>query len=254
MAFLESGAARVYYEDWGEAGSPVLLLSHGYGSTSQMWLPQREALAQAGWRVLAWDIRGHGRTQCPEQAEHFSHAHTCADMVALLDMAGAERAVVAGLSLGGYMSLYLASRHPERVRALGLFDTGPGYRSDDARAGWNQFAERQAAKLEEQGLEALSDSDEVALAEHESATALALAARGILAQRDGAVMEYLPKVQVPTLVLVGADDKPYHGASDYMAKRIPGAQRAMIPDAGHSANLDQPAAFNEALLGFLRGL
>jgi pimeloyl-ACP methyl ester carboxylesterase len=71
-------------------------------------------------------------------------------------------------------------------------------------------------------------------------------------QNNARVIESLPAVAVPSLVVVGADDTPFLAASDYMAAKIPGAQKVVIPGAGHSANIDQPALFNAALLGFLQ--
>ncbi len=135
-----------------------------------------------------------------------------------------------------------------------LFDTGPGYRSDDARAKWNAFAERQAERFEERGLDALPRGAEVALARHHSARGLALAARGMLAQRDAAVIDHLIDIQVPTLVLVGERDEPYLAATDYMVRKIAYATKVTIRDAGHAANIDQPEAFNAAVRAFLLGL
>jgi pimeloyl-ACP methyl ester carboxylesterase len=89
------------------------------------------------------------------------------------------------------------------------------------------------------------------LARHRDAAGLAHAARGMLTQRDARVIESLPGITVPTVVIVGANDTPFLAASDYMAAKIPGAKRVVIPDAGHSANIDQPAAFNAALMEFL---
>ncbi len=77
-------------------------------------------------------------------------------MKALLDQVGAKTAIIAGLSLGGYMSLAFAASHPDRVRALMLFDTGPGFKKDEARAKWNETARQRAANLEAKGLAALN--------------------------------------------------------------------------------------------------
>jgi pimeloyl-ACP methyl ester carboxylesterase len=134
---------------------------------------------------------------------------------------------------------------------LMLFDTGPGYRKDDARAEWNRLAESFAARFETNGLDALGGGSEVRSARHRSAHGLAHAARGILAQRDGAVIESLPRIAVPALLLVGANDKPFLAATDYMAAKIPHAIKVIIPDAGHAPNIEQPAAFNAAVASFL---
>jgi pimeloyl-ACP methyl ester carboxylesterase len=76
----------------------------------------------------------------------------------------------------------------------------------------------------------------------------------MLTQRDAGVIETLPHIKVPALVVVGADDTPFLAASDYMAAKIPGARKVVIPAAGHAANIDQPQAFIDAVLSFLDGL
>ncbi len=91
----------------------------------------------------------------PDDPARYSEEATVGDMAALLDVIDARTAIVGGLSLGGYMSLAFNARLPERVRALLLFDTGPGYKSDTARDGWNKNAETRAQALETQGLAAL---------------------------------------------------------------------------------------------------
>jgi pimeloyl-ACP methyl ester carboxylesterase len=251
MPWINRDGVRIHYEARG--AGPTLLLSHGYGATSAMWAGQLETFAPQ-WQVVAWDFRGHGDSDSPEDPALYSEAHTVADMAAILDAVGAERAVVGGLSLGGYMSLAFRQAHPERVRALMLFDTGPGYRSDDARAKWNRFAERQAEKFETRGLDALPKGDEVAAARHRSATGLALAARGMLAQVDAHVIDGLPEIDVPTLVLVGSRDEAYFAATDYMVRKIPEATKAVVEDAGHAANLHQPGRFDAAVRDFLAGV
>ncbi|MBA3811605.1 MAG: alpha/beta fold hydrolase [Caulobacteraceae bacterium] len=232
MSMLNRDGVELYYEVHGQG--PALLLSHGYSATCQMWAGQVEALAKH-FTLIVWDMRGHGRSDSPEDQSAYSEAATVADMAALLDAVGAGTAVLGGLSLGGYMSLAFHRAHRERVGGLMLFDTGPGYRADEAREGWNQRALRTAERFEAKGQRGL-----------------ALAARGMLAQRDDAVIASLPAIAVPTLVVVGADDTPFLAASDYMAAKIPGARKVVIPDAGHEANIDQPEAFNAAVLGFLR--
>ncbi len=76
----------------------------------------------------------------------------------------------------------------------------------------------------------------------------------MLAQHDSSLIELLPQIAAPTLVLVGSDDKNFLAAADYMAGKIPGARRAVIDGAGHAANIDQPEAFNDAVAKFLAGL
>jgi pimeloyl-ACP methyl ester carboxylesterase len=250
MPTLDRDGVRIHYEVTGEG--PALLLTHGYSATGQMWLGQLATLSPH-FKVITWDMRGHGASDYPEDPAAYSEEATVADMAALLDAVDADQAIVGGLSLGGYMSLAFHRAHPERTRALLIIDTGPGYKNDQARDGWNANALRRAERLETEGLGDLSKaSAEVRQARHRDAAGLARAARGMLTQRDARVIESLPTIAVPAVVIVGADDTPFLAASDYMAAKIPGAKKVVIENAGHSANIDQPQAFNAALLGFLK--
>jgi pimeloyl-ACP methyl ester carboxylesterase len=247
---LDRDGVRIHYDVTGDG--PALLLTHGYSATGEMWRGQLGALSPY-FKVITWDMRGHGASDYPQDQAAYSEAATVADMAALLDAVGAERAVVGGLSLGGYMSLAFHRAHPERTRALLIIDTGPGYKNDQARDGWNANAIRRAERLEAEGLGDLSKAGaEVRQARHRDATGLARAARGMLTQHDARVIESLPAIAVPSIVIVGADDTPFLAASDYMAAKIPGAKKVVIENAGHSANIDQPQAFNTALLAFLK--
>jgi pimeloyl-ACP methyl ester carboxylesterase len=243
MPIAQLNGIDLYYKDHG-TGAPVVLM-HGYSDTSQAWRPQIEALGSR-YRLVTLDMRGHGRTVAPDDPEAYSEAHVVADLSALLRHLGIARAVIGGLSLGGYMSLRFYLAHPEVVRALVLCDTGPGYRNAEAREDWNRRAFARAEDLEARGLAALRHN-----AGHTSATGLARAARGMLAQFDSAAIDVLPKIAVPTLVIVGSEDKPFLGATEYMARKIGGARRVVIDGAGHVANVDRPEPFNAALLAFL---
>jgi pimeloyl-ACP methyl ester carboxylesterase len=252
MPKINRDGVEIHYEAHGSG--PTLLLTHGYSSTSAMWQGQIEALAQHHKLVL-WDMRGHGQSDYPEDPAAYSEALTVADMAALLDKIGADSAIVGGLSLGGYMSLAFYRAHPQRVRALLIIDTGPGFKKDDARDAWNKRARETGDRFEREGLEVLKSlSPERSSVSHRDAGGLARAARGMLTQRDARVIESLPGIKVPSLVVVGADDAPFLAASDYMAAKIPGARKAVIAAAGHAVNIDQPQAFIDAVLPFLDGL
>ena len=219
-----------------------------------MWSGQVDVIAK-DHRLITWDMRGHGQSDSPDDPSLYSEMHTVADMAALLDEVGAPRAIIGGLSLGGYMSLAFNRVHPDRVNALLIIDTGPGYKNDEARAGWNKTSLRTAERYETEGLGLLSaGSAERRTAKHTSATGLALAARGMLTQRDASVITSLPDIKVPSIVIVGSEDTPFLAASDYMAAKIPGAKKAIIEGAGHAANIDKPEAFNAVLKDFLSGL
>ncbi|MBV8958741.1 MAG: alpha/beta fold hydrolase [Actinobacteria bacterium] len=248
MATLDRDGVCISYDVAG-SGPPVLL-SNGYSATAQMWTGQVAAWS-GDYTVITWDMRGHGLSDSPADPAQYSEALTVGDMAAILDACGVERAVIGGLSLGGYMSLAFNVAHPSRVRALVLCDTGPGYRKDEARDGWNAMAVRRAESFEKRGLEALGRSAEVATSTHRSAAGLALAARHMLPQYDARIIDSLPSISVPTLVLVGEKDEQFIAPADYMAAKIPGAVKAVIPDAGHAANIDQPKLFNDAVREFL---
>jgi len=252
MPMLNRDGVGLYYEVHGKG--PTILLTHGYSATSQMWKGQVEALSK-DHRLVTWDMRGHGQSDSPDDLGLYSEPATVADMAALLDHVGAKTAIVGGLSLGGYMSLAFNRVHPERVEALLIIDTGPGYKNDEAREGWNRTSLKTAERYETDGLSVLDGgSAERRTAQHRSAKGLALAARGMLTQRDAGVISSLPEIRVPSIVVVGSEDTPFLAASDYMAAKIPGAKKAVIEGAGHAANIDRPEAFNAALLAFLDGL
>ena len=266
MPLLNRDGVQIFYEAHGPssipaagalsaAGAanephPTLLLSHGYSATSYMWREQVAAL-QEHYQVVVWDVRGHGQSDSPEDPACYSEALTLEDMAAILDVLHVERAVIGGLSLGGYLSLAFNVEYPERVSALMLFDTGPGYRKDEPREGWNEMARGRARFFRRRGTESIAQEHAAHGNQHRSAEGLALAAEGILQQYDARVIDSLPHIQVPTLVLVGEQDTPFLAASSYMAGRIPGAEEVVLQDAGHVANIDQPEAFNRAVSDFL---
>ncbi len=243
---------NLYYETHGEG--PVILLTHGYSATSQMWRGQIAPLTKKN-KLVIWDMRGHGQSDSPEDQSLYSEEATVEDMAALLDTVGAKQAIVGGLSLGGYMSLAFNATHPDRVKALLIIDTGPGYKKDEPREGWNVNARRTADNFEKNGLKSLqSGSAERATAAHKDHMGLARAGRGMLTQKNARVINSLPEIKAPSIVVVGEKDTPFLAASDYMAAKIPNASKAVIPNAGHAANIDNPADFNKAITDFLSGL
>jgi pimeloyl-ACP methyl ester carboxylesterase len=205
--------------------------------------------------VITWDMRGHGASDAPDDPSLYSHTACVGDMAALLDTVGAARAVVGGMSLGGYLSLIFHLCHQERVAGLLLIDTGPGFRDEEARESWNRWALGAADKLEESGPEALNGGPEQLQADHvHGGQGLAHAARGMLVQHDSTVIDSLQRISVPTLILLGERDEDYLAAAEVMAKRIPHAEKIVLAGAGHAANMDAPDQFNAAVRGFLEEL
>jgi pimeloyl-ACP methyl ester carboxylesterase len=249
VPILDRDGVDIHFAVHGD-GPRTMLLSHGWGASSTMFAGNLAPLARRH-RVITWDLRGHGRSDYPADPSRYSTALAAGDMLGLLDEVGAERAVLAGHSLGGYLSLEVVLAHPERVEALVLVDTGPGFRNGDARDRWNAGADRYAARLEEHGLAGLAAGPEQRVDEHRDATGLIHSARGMLRQHDAHVLDGLPTIDVPTLVVVGGADEQFLPGARYMAAKIPGARLVEITGAGHAPNITHAEAFDRHLLDFL---
>lgn len=248
MPLLDRPGTFISYSTVGNG--PPLLLTHGFAATSAMFAGNRPALSRRN-RVVTWDIRGHGTSGDPDDQACYTAQASTDDMAAILDDLQIGQAVVGGHSLGGYLSLAFALAHPQRVSALLLIGTGPGFRSDDSRADWNRVAGQSARNIEERGLAGLRPGAELDPAAHRSASGLARAARGILAQRDSRVIDGLPTIAVPALIVVGADDTRFLAAARYMERKMGAARLVIIPGAGHAPNVSQPEQFNQHARSFL---
>ena len=252
MQRIDSAGIAIACEIVGQG--PVVLLTHGYASSLHMFRANAAALAE-DHTIATWDIRGHGASDAPVDLADFTIELALQDMAAVLDSVGAKRAIVGGHSLGGYLSLAFNVAHPDRVRALILIGTGPGYRSADARDGWNAMALRLASNFERDGFEGYTGGDEFEPDVHVNGpVGLARAARGILSQHDSTVIDSLPTIAVPTLIIVGERDQPFVGGSRYMATKIPDATLIVIPGARHTPNVTHPDEFEVAVRAFLEQL
>lgn len=231
---------------------PVVLFTHGFGSSSHVFDGARRALSDEH-TIVTWDLPGHGRSVVPEAPEEFTPERSLDHITTLLDDAGADQAVLGGHSLGGYLSLRYALDHPERVTGLILVGTGPGYRNDEGRAGWNDMCDGFACALDERGLDGLGGAEQGREVHEGGAAGLALAARGILPQRDSRVIDELARITVPALVVVGERDRQFLASSRYLAAKLPGAggHPVIIADCGHTPPVSQPAAFVGAVRDFL---
>lgn len=266
---VASDGVRLYAEAHGQ-GLPVVF-SCAFTTTHENFRPQVEPLVRSGRKAILWDYRGHGRSEAPEDPRAYSMDQVVQDLVAVLDWAcPGERAVLGGLSLGGLVSLQCALRHPGRARALVLIDSGPGFKNPETRAGWIKQTEHTASLLETRGMRAFVESRAgvMAVGRQRGLPGAKAAAEAIAAQDARAVARFgrrvagpaesviddLPRIQVPALVLVGEEDEAYQRAAQVMAARIPGAVLEVLPGAGHIGNLEQPQAFDAVLLRFLAGL
>ncbi|MBI4240943.1 MAG: alpha/beta fold hydrolase [Candidatus Rokubacteria bacterium] len=256
MPTAQLNGIRLYYEVHGQ-GQPLVLL-HGFAGTAESWKPQVAGFSLR-YRLILYDARGHWRSKSPKSADAYSIDIAVEDLRALLDHVGAGPTIVGGLSMGGVIALAFYAKYPERVRALILCDTGPGFRNPERREEWRRQREEVARLLEREGMKAFARSPHAELdyytapdimLQHDP-QGLAHVNRKVLVVPDASLIDLLPRVAVPTLVLVGAEDRDFRAPADYMAGKIPGAELAVLDKAGHGANVDQPEAFNRAVLDFL---
>jgi pimeloyl-ACP methyl ester carboxylesterase len=245
-------------------GTPVVLL-HAFPLDSRMWLPQIEALS--GYQVIVPDLRGFGAAR--DRAVEVAHMDLLADDVALLlDDRGLDQVVLCGLSMGGYVALAFARRHPERLGGLVLCDTRAGTDSEQEAANRLSMADRVRAEgvsfvpevmlprllgktSREQRPDLVEQVTEMILAQ--DPRGISGAQRGMAARPDSTPL--LAEVAVPTLVIVGSEDEiagPEEGRT--LATGIRDARLIQVSGAGHLVNLEQPEPVNEALLDFLAPL
>jgi 3-oxoadipate enol-lactonase len=252
--------ATIEYEATGR-GRAVLLF-HAFPLGRFMWDAQVEALA-ANFCVVRFDARGFGGSSLGEGP--LTMERIADDGAALLDHLGIDEAVVGGCSMGGYAALAFVRRHPQRLLGLVLQDTRAGADTAEAKANRAVLAAKVLAEGSGAAVEAFlpkllgettrrEQPDLVArVGEHILAAApegIANALHGLAARADS--RETLPTIAVPALVLVGAEDvltPPSEAA--LLSAAIPRARLDVIPEAGHLANLESPAAVNAALQAFL---
>lgn len=262
----EVNGVRLYYEVTGK-GRPVVFV-HGFGCGIRSWDPQVGALARA-YRVIAYDVRGHGLSEAPTEASAYSQPTSVEDLRGLLDVLKVRRAAVVGLSMGGNIALNFALTHPMRVSALVVADTGAG---SDGHAEWVATCHAFAAALDAGGTEAFADMAMASplftpycakgpaaqrfirscLMTHR-ARGVAHTAREVLARRPR-IYELEPQLRelrVPTLLIVGDGDDPCLKIHDFMARTIPRARSVVLRGTGHLSNLESPAAFNAVVRRFL---
>jgi pimeloyl-ACP methyl ester carboxylesterase len=145
-AVIANDGTLLYAETHGD-GIPVIF-SCAYCTTHENWRSQVEDLVDAGFQIILWDYRGHGKSATPEDIAAYSMEKILDDLMCILDWAAnGQSAVLTGHSFGGFASLHFAVKHPDRVRALILVGSGPGFRNPKAAKGWMAQMERTAAFL-----------------------------------------------------------------------------------------------------------
>jgi pimeloyl-ACP methyl ester carboxylesterase len=253
---------QLYYEAVGDG--PAVVLLHGGLLDSRMWDDQFELLA-ARHRVIRLDARSHGRSSTA--TADFRHDD---DLAAVLDTLGVERVALVALSLGGRIAFDFAVSRPQRVWALcaaatgisGMTFTDPyiiernqeqarAAQEQDAAAfveaflrAWVDGPHRQPGDVPASVRVRCADMAANNVAQHATA-------QGRMLERDA--VHRLGEVTAPTLLLLGdADSADIVAVTQRAAREIPGARQVDIPAAGHMLNLEQPDAFNAALLAFLQ--
>jgi 3-oxoadipate enol-lactonase len=253
---------EIFYVDAGISKATPIVLIHGFPFSHEMWDPQIEAL-QKQFRVIAYDLRGHGKSGVGDG--QYTLEFFVDDLLGLLDHLKLERAVLCGLSMGGYIALRAVERNPERVQGLILADT-------QAKADSNEAKLKRAAAIKSvkaMGVKAYAEgfvksvfapqtlANNKAAVEKIRGIIQSNSSLGIcggllaLASRTDTT-ESLPGIKVPTLILVGEHDASTPpSASQEMHNRIPNSEIYVIPNAAHLSNLENSEKFNEHLLDFL---
>ncbi|ROO89839.1 pimeloyl-ACP methyl ester carboxylesterase [Actinocorallia herbida] len=252
---------QLYARDVGQ-GTPLVLL-HAFPLSSSMWLPQREALA-GRFRIITPDLRGFGGSVLG--AEEPSVETMADDVAALLKSKNIPRAVIGGLSMGGYVAMALCRRHPDRVRGLVLADTKATADADAARENRLRTADRiiaenSVAVLTEELLPKLIGPTTMrqralvygrirGLVQSTPPKAAAWAQRAMAARPDST--ETLRAVRAPALVIVGAEDGITTEAdARHMADALPNGELHVIPRSGHLTSIEQPDLFNQSVADFV---
>lgn len=266
------GEAHLAVAEAGAGGRPLLLV-HGFTGAKEDFTEWLDPLAERGWHAVAPDQRGHGASHQPPEEHHYGFDAFAADLQALLDALGWERCSALGHSMGGMVVQTAVLQAPERFEALVLMDTSHrGLRADAA------LVELGAALARAEGLaavmaaqDALGDEQPLGTGAHQRllatrpgyrefgarkmlASSPAMYAAMLQAITDATGVDRLPHlsaITAPTLVVVGDEDAPFLKPSRRMAETIPGAELAVIPDAGHSPQFENPDAWWKALCGFL---
>ena len=261
MSSIRIDDIQMAYTDTG-MGLPVVLI-HGYPFNRSLWNQQVDALSSS-YRVVAPDLRGFGETESsPGPATMNCMAE---DVAQLLDHLEISRAVIGGLSMGGYVALAFYKLFPARVRALVLADTRAQADTEEAK----QTRAQQAEKALSEGMAGIADAmlpklltpetvskhpeivkrvrDMMLKTKPEGAASALLG----MAERDDQT-ELLSSITAKTLIVVGAEDAITPVAdSEKMHEAIAGSRLVVLENAGHVSNLERTGQFNEALMDFLR--
>lgn len=261
MPTAELRGQRIHYEDSGGTGMPVVL-GHGFLMDGDMFLPQVRALAPR-YRVITWDARGHGRTKATE--DPFTYWDLARDLASLLDHLGVERAVVGGMSQGGFVALRFALEYPDRVRGLVLIDTQSGQEDPEKGEQYDLMHEVWVGSGPSDQLLSMVAAIIIGNEAPESPAwidkwrvreprALTQIYRTLMDRDD--ITDRLGEITVPALVIHGIEDVAIDmPLAEKLCQNLSGCRGVVkIEGAGHASNLTHPRPANRALEDFLGSL
>lgn len=258
---IETNGIKINCELSEKTDAPVVVLSHSLACGMAMWQPQLEVL-ESQFRVLRYDMRGHGKSEAPEGA--YTLEQLAADVIGLLDALGLDTVHFVGLSIGGMIGQCLALNHADRLQTIALCDTAPII-ADEAKP----LFEERMTRARDQGMESLvqetlerwftrpylkKNPPEVARIRNQI---LATPPAGFIGCSHAILaldyIDHLSEIKLPTLIMVGENDPgtPVE-ASQAMHHRIQNSKLVVLPAAAHLSNIEQADAFNAALLEFLQ--
>ena len=268
MPFLTTDdSVKLFYEETG-SGTPVVFV-HEFAGDCRSWEPQMRAFARR-YRCIAFNARGWTPSEVPADVASYSQARARDDIRSVLDRLGIAKAHICGLSMGGFATLHFGLAYPDR--ALSLVVGGVGYGAEKGeREKFRNEAVVIAGRLESQGMAKFAEAYAYGptrvqfenkdprgfaefkqqLAEH-SAKGAANTQLGVQKERPSIfdLEPQLKKLTVPTLILSGDEDWPCLLPGVYMKRMIPSAALQLIPNSGHTINIEEPDAFNAAVAAF----
>ena len=259
---------RLYYEEVG-SGSPIVFV-HEFAGDHRSWEPQMRYFARR-YRCIAYAARGYPPSEVPVATASYSQARAASDIRCVLDHLKIDKAHIVGLSMGGLAVLHFGLSYPDRARSLLV--AGAGYGSEAGeRDKFRGEAETIAGKLQREGMARFAEAYAYGptrvqfehkdprgfaefkrmLAEH-SAEGSAETQRGVQRERPSLfdLEERLKRLTVPMLVVTGDEDWPCLVPNIFLKRTCASAALLVIPNSGHTVNLEEPAAFNAALADFL---
>lgn len=265
---LSSDGTKLYYEIVGE-GTPVVFV-HEFAGNMRSWEPQLRHFSRR-YQCISFNARGYPPSDVPESVSSYSQLQAVRDIIAVMDAAGVEKAHIVGLSMGGFAALHLGLNYPER--ALSLCVAGVGYGAElDRRAQFREEAETSARLLHDLGMEEFAEryargptrlpfqksdprgyQEFVELMKTHSALGSSNTQLGVQRERPSLyeLEDSLSALTVPTLILNGDEDWPCLTPGLMLKRVIPSAALSVIPNCGHTINLEATAEFNRIVGDFM---